>query len=535
MLAADHTSLYTEQIHYETEWTEDIPRGISWLNLLTAQPIPEETDIVESPQSPERHHSESSCSSASVESCYVVLEIQRPRSGDEASSKIDDEIEQTKEVERIEEEVLVEEDEEEEEVIEEVEELNFAQTNHDIHHDQLAISMTTEIPMEDYVVEHQQEEVVPVDNYAQVTETVIFETPNDILFQKAKTLSRFTKRMKAMSYLANKERQLSTSSDDNEESVKPVKHKSTRKVQEYHPTAILAAEANTQSCSPVRSTTSLDSIENKTPPSDQVQRVTTTFSNLSTKRVSNPVQNPRSGLAMGTTTLTRTFAFDRACMEKYGQITEKKDDAPIEIEIKSLDKTEKIESTPTDRLNCRSFTNQIQTPFYIGSDRSTIDGSEIDHPISTYPSIAKTNSHSKASSILSSMRKYAQTLKNEYSVSNHNSSFNEPTLLQVKYLDGRLLLRDDQARESFRQNQTISGSFANQLNRLQPTKMCSTQDLSQTTFHMSYRKRMLNRFRAFVENNSVDFPTPLSSSQTRPWQHKTVAELFNERKAKPTR
>lgn len=138
--AADHTSLYTEQVHYEAEWTEDIPAGISWLNLLTAQPIPEETDIIDSPQSPERHHSASSCSSTSVESCYVVLEIQRPRSGDEASSKIDDEIEQS---------VVNDDDEEEEEIVEEVvEELNFAHINHndhDVHHDQLAISMTTEV------------------------------------------------------------------------------------------------------------------------------------------------------------------------------------------------------------------------------------------------------------------------------------------------------------------------------------------------------------------------------------------------------
>ena len=39
MLAAttDHKSHYAEQIHYEVEWTEEIPTGISWLNLLTAQ------------------------------------------------------------------------------------------------------------------------------------------------------------------------------------------------------------------------------------------------------------------------------------------------------------------------------------------------------------------------------------------------------------------------------------------------------------------------------------------------------------------
>jgi len=345
--------------------------------------------------------------------------------------------------------------------------------------------------------------------------------------------------MKAMSYLANKERQLSSSSDDNE-SIKAVKHKPTRKIHEYHPTALLAAASKLQPCSPNQSTTSLDSIEEKTPPCDQV-RITTTFSNLSTKRVLNPIQNPRSaGPTMGTTTLTRTFAFDRACMEKYGQTTENKDE-PIEIQVKSIDESKSHfnESTTTDRLNDRSFANTIQTPFYIGSDRSTIDGSEIDHPVSATPSLLiQTNNQSKTSSILSSMKKYAQTLKNEYSPSNPNNSFNEPTLLQVTYLDGRLPLRDDQARESFRQNQMLSDSIASRLNRVHSNKMCSNQDLSQTTFHMSYRKRMLNRFRAFVENNSSTsstLPSFSSSSDTRPWQHKTIAELFNERKAKSTR
>ena len=62
------------------------------------------------------------------------MEIQRPRSGDEVSNKIDNETEEAEEVE--------------ETIVEEIEELNFAQTahdHHDVHIDQLAISMTTQV------------------------------------------------------------------------------------------------------------------------------------------------------------------------------------------------------------------------------------------------------------------------------------------------------------------------------------------------------------------------------------------------------
>ena len=132
MLAtADCTNHYTDQTVYESEWTENLPSGISWLNLLTAQPIPEETDGLDSPRTPERNNSESnSSSSSSVESCYVVLEIQRPRSVDisSTSNKSDEE--------------------EEEEVVEEIEELHFAQIvtiDHNVDYDQLAASMVTAV------------------------------------------------------------------------------------------------------------------------------------------------------------------------------------------------------------------------------------------------------------------------------------------------------------------------------------------------------------------------------------------------------
>ena len=173
-------------------------------------------------------------------------------------------------------------------------------------------------------------------------EPTILETPNDILFQKAKALSRFTKRMKAMSYLSTKEQQFSTSSDD--ESLNITKLRTVRDINEYHPTIIspVAAEQQLsiqQSNSSRYSSTSLDSIENKSSPSSPVrQRITTTFSNLSSKRPLHPIQIQRPSPTMGTTTLTRTFAFDRACMEKYVQIKEQPNE-PIEFQLEPVYET----------------------------------------------------------------------------------------------------------------------------------------------------------------------------------------------------
>ena len=137
------------------------------------------------------------------------------------------------------------------------------------------------------------------------------------------------------------------------------------------------------------------------------------------------------------------------------------------------------------------------------------------------------------------MKNYARTVSSEYRFSHHQANpFNEPTLLQVKYLDGRQSLRNDQARESFRKSKAFSDSISSHLNRLGLNKVSSTQDLASptTSFHMSYRKRMLNRFRTFIENNSHDesscSSSSSSSSQARPWQHKTITELYNERKTK---
>jgi hypothetical protein len=193
--------------------------------------------------------------------------------------------------------------------------------------------------MEEYVVKHQQERFIAVEEYAHVTQPVVEQISNDILFRKAKALSRFTKRMKAMSYASMKDPNLSTSSDD--ESPNITKLKTIHKIHEYHPIHISAVAAEKQFTSYNKSniqhsTTSLDSIENKSLPTSPVRtRITTTFSNLSSQRPLNPIQIPRPSPTMGTTTLTRTFAFDRACMERYGRVSEQKND-PSEIAITSV-------------------------------------------------------------------------------------------------------------------------------------------------------------------------------------------------------
>lgn len=196
--------------------------------------------------------------------------------------------------------------------------------------------------MEEYVVQYEQKHILAVEEYAKVTEPVIMEVSNDILFQKAKTLSRFTKRMKAMSHVSSKERDDSTSSDD--EPFRITKLKTIRKVNEYHPTAISAVAAEQQLSVPSsdslrRSTPSLDSIENKSPPLSPTRtRITTTFSNLPSQRPLNPIQIPRPSPTMGTTTLIRTFAFDRTCMEKYGRGQEKNNE-PIEVQTAPITET----------------------------------------------------------------------------------------------------------------------------------------------------------------------------------------------------
>ncbi|CAF0892683.1 unnamed protein product [Rotaria sordida] len=575
---ADCTTHYPEQTIYDSEWTENTRTGISWFNLLTSQPIPEETDSIHDTCTPVQSNRQSSCSSSSsIESCYVVLEIQRNRSVEEIPNQVEkeeeeededededeDEVQETEEaeeeqVQKVEEEEK--EEEEEEEIEEEIEELNFAQTisddNHNVYYEQFAIPMITERPKEEYIVKYKQEKFIPVEEYATVNEPVIHEISTDMLFDKAKTLSKFTKRVKAMSYASIKEQQhYSPSSDD--ESMNITKLKTIRKVNEYHPMAIPTVTSEQQSNiqysnSSYYSTTSLDSIENKSLSSSPIsKRITTTFSNLSSQRTSNSTQIQRIGPTMGTTTLTRTFAFDRVCMEKYGREQEQENkfiETPlrsntessikkrIELSNKKKEQTEQL-SRSNNTLNRYSCIDTIPASFYIDNELSAIEDSEFEHHSTVPSSIPMSNSQSKASSILCLMKKYARTVKSDYRLTHNKSNGNlssEPTLLQVKYLDGRVPLNDNQARESVRKNSKLSDSIANRLNRLSLHNMSSTQDLSSTstTFYASYRKRVLNRFRSFVENNFNEPPSSPSSSvpQSRPWQHKTISELLSEKK-----
>ena len=195
--------------------------------------------------------------------------------------------------------------------------------------------------MEEYAIESQQEQIFDVLEHAEVTQPTIQESPNEILFHKAKALSRFTKRMKSTSYVATKKERNFSSSSSDDEPLHNTKLKTIRKVSEYHPSVISAVADEQKSTKQLSnssrySTTSLDSIENRSTPSPSAQTgTTTTFSNLSFQRTLNPIQNQRSAPTMGTTTLTRTFAFDRACMEKYGRVQERKIE-PIEIPVKPI-------------------------------------------------------------------------------------------------------------------------------------------------------------------------------------------------------
>ncbi|UJR35817.1 hypothetical protein I4U23_028564 [Adineta vaga] len=510
MLATgDCTNHYTEQIVYESSWTDNTSNGISWFNLLTSESIPEETDITDVSHTPVQNNSSRSCSTSSIESCYVVLEIQRPRSVTEILTNVQKE----------------QEVEEEEEMVEEMEELHFAQSNtdeHPVNYEQFTVSLTIEIPKEEYLVEQLQEQVCEVEEYAKVTQPIIQESPNEILFNKAKSLSRFTKRVKTNSRVSNKEQHLSTSSDD--ELLNTTTNITEQKLK--NPICI--------------SNTSLDSIENRQPPPVSIPiRTTTTFSSLSTQRTSNPVQIQRPGPKMGTTTLTRTFAFDRACMEKYGQ--QKSEPIPVPI-IPVTTTTVKKDIGLPPRQNRSTEINNSSISFspsnndiplnqsrIVDDDQMTMNISMYDQSSSMLPMTSGSQSLSKTSSVLLLMKKCARTVTSEYRLANNNDTMlAEPKLLQVKYLDGRHPLKYDHDNDFPRKSQTLSSSISSRLNKLGLSKMSSTQDLStgSTSLSNSYRKRVLNRFRNLIENNSNE-PPP-----SRPWQHKTIIELFNDRKQK---
>lgn len=209
------------------------------------------------------------------------------------------------------------------------------------------------MPKVDCAVEHQQEQAPPLEDYVQMTEISIEQAPSGLPVPRAKALSKFTKRLPAMPSKSIHDSDLSSSSD--EELANITKLKTIRKVNEYHPTVISAVAAEQQgsahrqfsmgeSDSPHCSTTSLDSIEKvATLPPVQPTRAKTTFSHLSTQRVANPVQPQRQSPPVRIATLTRTFAFDRACMEKYGPVPKPNNECTEQATVRK----EEIKSFPT--------------------------------------------------------------------------------------------------------------------------------------------------------------------------------------------
>jgi hypothetical protein len=110
MLATtEYENRFAKSRIYENSWTDHHCIRIPWRNFLTAQSIPEETDVIDCPK---RNHTDSDSSLSSTEDCYVVLEVQQPPS------------------------IIIEP------------KLNFAQINedqHNIEHGQLAQSMIIEV------------------------------------------------------------------------------------------------------------------------------------------------------------------------------------------------------------------------------------------------------------------------------------------------------------------------------------------------------------------------------------------------------
>ncbi|CAF1671657.1 unnamed protein product [Adineta ricciae] len=530
MLAtADCTNHYMEQIVYESSWSDNTSNGISWFNLLTTEPIPEETDITDISHTPVRNNSGRSCSTSSIESCYVVLEIQRPRSDTELSKNIEKQQEEEDD-----------DDEEEEEMEEEMEELHFAQakiSEHPIDCEELTVSLTLEFPQKEHLIEHIQEQIYEAEEHAEIIQPSIQEFSNQTYFNKAKSLSRSTKCMKAMTHVAKRDKSCSTLADD-EQSNTTVTLEPIEKI-------IKASTQQQQTKSPVcHSNTSLDSIESKLSPSVPTQiRTTTTFSTLSTQRTSNPSQIQRPGLKMGTTTLTRTFAFDRACMEKYSRNPETKPE-PVPVSVVPVVETPvkkdiglpprqhkpaEPSSTPNNGSNLYFRSTGTPKQSRIDDEVITMHDSIYEYQQSLSSMKFDAQSLSKTSSVLCLMKKCARTVASEYRLTtNHDKTFTEPKLLQVTYLDGRLPLRTDPMSELTPKSQTLSSSVASRLNKLGLSKMSSTQDISgSASLNGSYRKRVFNRFRNLIETHPND-----PSSQSRPWQHKTIIELFNDRKQK---
>lgn len=94
------------------------------------------------------------------------------------------------------------------------------------------------------------------------------------------------------------------------------------------------------------------------------------------------------------------------------------------------------------------------------------------------------------------IKKHSRFVKSEYDLLTNEIKSIEPSLLRMKYLDGRPTLIDLNAIESFQKSHT-------------------------------HQKRILNCLQTFLN--------PPSTDQSKSWQHKTIFELINERKTKRNR
>ncbi|CAF0962158.1 unnamed protein product [Adineta steineri] len=148
MLATSYcTDRYNKPRIYEDYSTDIHNNKISWLNFLTAQPIPEETEMSD--------YSDSESSISSTEDSYIVLEVRKPRSIDKTTDIIGNK-------------------------------LHFAQISIDEHivkYDQIAKPITTRVPLQAHAIEIQVESLIQIDVFEKViqrTNRILFHTPKKL-------------------------------------------------------------------------------------------------------------------------------------------------------------------------------------------------------------------------------------------------------------------------------------------------------------------------------------------------------------------
>ena len=211
-------------------------------------------------------------------------------------------------------------------------------------------SKTFQALVQENAIELEQEENEEVEEYVQITENTCEHTSRPIMNQPAKLTNRFHKRTRTQLSKSSMNRSLSSSSED--ERRPTTKLRTIRKTNEYHSTTVSSVLAEQKSFLNDRSkrslsvlmyssTTSIDSIEN-----ESVRSVsnTITFSHLSGQRTAKSVPIRRQEPLMKRSELTRTFAFDRACMEKYCSHSDMNEDTNS-CRVNSVDET-----VQTDRI-----------------------------------------------------------------------------------------------------------------------------------------------------------------------------------------